>query len=209
MTYTVTNNKIAGLSKNDLIYGGFKFVHLYSGTIHQPIWVNEKGKSTLKKDEYGEILRQEVPGIIMYFQYKNCMNKWSGTVITTETGEQSTKGCLKIELALPKTLNSQSKLYKLFVLLGIVARVDFKIDSEETLISDDNESDDLNVNDLTEDVEDVEDVELELDPSRITTDILNHLNKVFLAPFTLNNNYPVISSDFDLWEVPKITKKKK
>jgi hypothetical protein len=206
MTYAVVNTQIAGVTEGELVYGGFKLLHIYSGEIEQTVWESKQGKAVAKKDKNGEVLRKKVPGLSLHFQYKTQAKKWAGTLETLESGEQVTRGCVKVDLPLPKQLNTQSKLYKLFVLLGIVERQEFEV-GDTDLTADDIEEG-MEVDDLLDDTDELEEVGEELSLDKIAQDLNPYIGSIFKAPFSkTNRNYPILNSDFDLWQLAKVPAK--
>ena len=202
MAYSVLNNSIAGVSRDGEVVGAFKLAHVYQGMIKQVVWENVQGKAIARRDENDEIIRKEVPGITLHFQYKNTANKWSGVIMEDDlTGETMTKGCITIDIPLPKALVTQAKLTQLLLMLRI-AKKDAVIElCESELIEDLETEDDMSLEDLESDV-DVDDelVDEDLTLENITDDLLNFINRIFTAPFTKSDKgYPIVSRDFSKW----------
>lgn len=210
MAYAILNNSIAGVSKNGEVVGAFKLVHIYQGMIKQIIWDNNQGKAVPRRDDEGEIVRKEVPGMTLHFQYKNTANKWSGVVMQhDETGETMTKGCITIDIPLPKALVIQAKLTQLLLLLEIAHKNEVIELTESSLIEDLETEDDMSLEDLESDVnlfEELINEELTLD--KVYDDILPFMNRIFTAPFTKSEKgYPIVSRDFSKWSL--VSKKAK
>ena len=204
MTYSVLNNSIAGVSKNGEVVGAFKLVHIYSGQIKQVVWDNDQGKAVARRDDDGEIIRKEVPGLTLHFQYKNTANKWSGVImIHEETGEPITKGCVTVDVPLPKALVSQAKLTQLLLTLGLAKKDEIIELDESELVEDLETEDDMSIDDLESDTEiDEELVNEELTLEKVTDDLMTFMNRIFTVPFTKSDKgYPIMSKDLSKWNL--------
>jgi hypothetical protein len=206
MTFIAVNTKIAGITKNDLVYGGFKLLKTDFGTIKQVVWEKgHNGQAKAKRDENEQIVKKEITGFTMWLSYRSQSKQWIGSLVADEHGEQLPKSCLRIEVPLPKQLNTQSKLYELLVMLGELTPIVDECITEEDLLED--SLGDLTEGDLTEgdllndnDIEEIVTIELTIDDVRSV--LTKYINSLFLAPFTLNENgYPLISSKFSQWEL--------
>ena len=202
MTFIAVNTKIAGITKNDLVYGGFKLLKIDFGTIKQVVWEKgDNGQAKAKRDENEQIVKKEITGFTMWLSYKSQSKQWIGSLVTDEHGEQLPKSCLRIEVPLPKQLNTQSKLYELLVTLGEITPVIDECSTEQDLIEEESLGD-LNEGDLLndDDIEEIVTKELTLDDVQLALN--KYIDSLFIAPFTLNDNgYPLISSKFSQWEL--------
>lgn len=206
MSYSVLNNSIAGVSKNGIVIGAFKLAHIYQGEISQVVWRNEKGTAVAERDELGNVVKKEVPGFSFHYQYKNTSGKWSGVVmVDDETGETMTKGCIRVDIALPKALTKQSKLSQLMILLGLAKTDEIQSEiTEDLLIADEDEETfmGMSLNDLVSDTDEIDLSIEELVLEDIYNDLLPFINRIFTAPFTLSDRgYPIIEKDFTKWQI--------
>lgn len=203
MTYSILNNSIAGVSKNGVIIGAFKLVHIFQGEILQVVWRNEKGTAVAERDDLGNVVKKEVPGFSLHFQYKNTSGKWSGVVMSDEDGQTMTKGCIRVDVSLPKSLNKQSKLSQLMILLGLAKSEEINEITEDLLVADEDEFTDMSLEDLTSDTNEIEDFMIEeLNLEDVYNDLLPFIGRVFTAPFTLSEKgYAIPEKDFSKWDL--------
>ncbi len=198
------NTQIAGITKNGVTVGGFKLIHI-SDTAKQPRFIKDKnGNVTTAKDDEGKTIRDTIPGFTLSFAYKNQVKNWSGSLVEVKE-ELLPYGCVKLEIPLPKQLNTQSKLYGLLVMLGELKPVVSAVTNEDDLIGDDSNLGDLDLDDLTEDTEENEEnLDTKLSVDSVQPILLNYINSIFIAPFTMTTtNYPQLGTDFSNWELKK------
>lgn len=199
------NTQIAGITKNGLSVGGFKLLSV-SNTVNQVVWFKDvDGTAKATRDDKGNVIREDIPGFTLYFAYKNQSKNWTGSLVETKGELLPTKSCLKLEIVLPKQLNTQSKLYKFLVFLGEIEPLENSVTNEEDLIDDTEDNGNLNLEDLGEDTENnAENLDLSLSIDDIQTILFKYINKIFIAPFSkTERNYPQLIADFSNWELKK------
>lgn len=198
MTFNIRNTEIASFTKNSLVYGAFKLAHVYTGTIETPDYTNVNGKATVKRDSEGNVVKLEKEGVRLLFHYRTTTKSWGGSFETLDNGAVASKGMLTVEFSMPTEVTSSSKVAKLLALLGLYETEASDLTTDDLSDSDNTLADD----NLEDDAEEVTGEQTELTLETLDSILQSFVGRLFKAPFSKTaRNYPLINSDFSLWEL--------